>query len=229
MRNTLTIQSSDTCKCICLDSVHDETNSIYLSLDVKNVTNPKLQIYKDGTLVSTVTLISNQENLVIIPTDLYGANAVITFKYLDDDYTGNTFTINFPATLEGNLLVKKVSEYIFDAQYTKTGGGSGQTITVDDQLSISSKNPVENCVITAKLNDLDGEMQEVFQSVSNGKALIASAVTDKGVPTASDATFSTMADNIESIPTGGITGEVASLITDFVVYFDQVSVVSISK
>ena len=228
MRNTLTIQSSDTCKCICLDSVHDETNSIYLSLDVKNVTNPKLQIYKDGTLVSTVTLISNQENLVIIPTDLYGANVVITFKYLDDDYTGNTFTINFPATLEGNLLAKKVSEYVFDAQYTKTGGGSGQTITVDDQLSISSKNPVENCVITAKLNDLDGEMQEVFQSVSNGKALIASAVTDKGVPTASDAAFSTMADNISKI-SGGASGEAVSALVNFVIYFDTVSEITISK
>ena len=169
MRNTLTIQSSDACMCICLDSIYDGTNSIYLSLDVKSVTNPKLQIYKDETLVSTTTLISNKENLVIIPKDLYGANVVITFKYLDDNYTGNTFTINFPEKLDGNMLIKKVNDYVFDAQYTKAGGGSGRTITVDDQLSLSSKNPVENCVITAKL-------QEVFQSVSSGKVLIASAI-----------------------------------------------------
>lgn len=228
MRNTLTIQSSGSCMCICLDSVYDGTNSIYLSLDVKNVTNPKLQIYKDGALKSTVTLKANQENVVSIPEDLYAANAVITFKYSDDDYTGNTFTINFPEKLDGNMMVKKVSEYVFDAQYTKTSGGSGQTITVDDQLSISSKNPVENCVITAKLNDLDGEMQEVFQSVSNGKALIASAVTDKGVPTASDAAFSTMADNISKI-SGGASGEAVSALVDFVIYFDTVSEITISK
>lgn len=80
MRNTLTIQSSGSCMCICLDSVYDGTNSIYLSLDVKNVTNPKLQIYKDGTLATTLALISNQENLVIIPEDLYAANAVITLE-----------------------------------------------------------------------------------------------------------------------------------------------------
>ena len=43
------------------------------------------------------------------------------------------------------------------------------------------------------------ELQEVFQSVSNGKNLIASAITDKGVDTLADATFEQMADNIEKI------------------------------
>ena len=38
-----------------------------------------------------------------------------------------------------------------------------------------------------------------FQSVSDGKALVASAITDKGVQTASDATFQTMANNIRNI------------------------------
>jgi len=46
---------------------------------------------------------------------------------------------------------------------------------------------------------------ELFQSVSNGKALVASAITGKGVVTASDATFQTMADNISAIQTGGAT------------------------
>lgn len=42
-------------------------------------------------------------------------------------------------------------------------------------------------------------IEECFQSVSDGKALVASAITDKGVTTASDATFATMATNIASI------------------------------
>ena len=44
-------------------------------------------------------------------------------------------------------------------------------------------------------------MQECFQSVSEGKALVAAAVTDKGVSTAADATFATMAGNIANIVT----------------------------
>jgi len=43
---------------------------------------------------------------------------------------------------------------------------------------------------------------DLKQSVSNGKAQVASAITGKGVPTASDATFETMANNINAISTG---------------------------
>lgn len=45
-------------------------------------------------------------------------------------------------------------------------------------------------------------VEDCFTSVSNGKSAIASAITDKGISTASDATFQTMADNISSIETG---------------------------
>ena len=39
-------------------------------------------------------------------------------------------------------------------------------------------------------------------SVSNGKSLIASAITDKGISTSATATFDTMASNIRAISTG---------------------------
>ena len=49
------------------------------------------------------------------------------------------------------------------------------------------------------------DLQAVFQSVSNGKNLIASAITDKGVDTLADATFKQMADNIGMISGGSET------------------------
>lgn len=47
-------------------------------------------------------------------------------------------------------------------------------------------------------------VHQVFQSVSNGKSLIASAITDRGIVTPQDAAFQTMADNIRNLskPTG---------------------------
>lgn len=72
--------------------------------------------------------------------------------------------------------------------------GSG-SVEVDSELSTTSENPVQNKVVTQKLN-------EVFQSVSNGKSLIASAITDKGIVTLNDATFEEMALNIARIPRG---------------------------
>ena len=53
------------------------------------------------------------------------------------------------------------------------------------------------------IDQLNDNMQEVFQSVSSGKAKIAEAITDKGVTTSATASFDTMANNIENIETGG--------------------------
>lgn len=44
------------------------------------------------------------------------------------------------------------------------------------------------------------ELNSLKTSVSEGKSLIASAVTDKGVNTAEDASFQTIASNIKNIP-----------------------------
>lgn len=46
------------------------------------------------------------------------------------------------------------------------------------------------------------QFNELKTSVSEGKALVAAAVTDKGVTTAADATFSDIALNIQSIQVG---------------------------
>jgi len=56
--------------------------------------------------------------------------------------------------------------------------------------------------VDSEVTNLQEDMVELKNSVSDGKALVASAITDKGVATASDATFSVMASNIRNIPTG---------------------------
>ena len=58
--------------------------------------------------------------------------------------------------------------------------------------------------VDSQVSNLQEDMVELKNSVSDGKALVASAITDKGVATASDATFNTMASNILNIPTGNI-------------------------
>ena len=49
---------------------------------------------------------------------------------------------------------------------------------------------------------VDTKYNELFQSVSNGKSLVASAITGKGITTDATATFATMASNINNIKTG---------------------------
>ncbi|WP_107841222.1 phage tail protein [Metasolibacillus meyeri] len=56
-------------------------------------------------------------------------------------------------------------------------------------------------LLTTEKNDLGKIINELFQSVSNGKSLVANAITQKGVPTAANAEFATMANNIGQIQT----------------------------
>ncbi|MBU5441199.1 hypothetical protein [Paenibacillus sp. MSJ-34] len=55
--------------------------------------------------------------------------------------------------------------------------------------------------IDSAVGHLDQEMQAVKQSVSDGKALVAGAITGKGVPTSPSDPFQRMADNIGAIET----------------------------
>lgn len=56
-----------------------------------------------------------------------------------------------------------------------------------------------NNLATSTKTDLVSAINETFQSASNGKALVAAAITDKGVTTAATDSYATMADNIATL------------------------------
>ena len=60
------------------------------------------------------------------------------------------------------------------------------------------------------ITSLETEIDDLKTSVSEGKALVAEAVTDQGVQTASDATFQTMATNIGKIQSLSAIGKVVN-------------------
>lgn len=67
---------------------------------------------------------------------------------------------------------------------------------------LKTKEEIETNLVEGKSADAL-VIKEVFTSVSNGKSLIASAITDKGVQTGATATFAEMAENIGNIHGGG--------------------------
>ena len=97
---------------------------------------------------------------------------------------------------------KKIKEYI-----NNFSGDAESDVTkeyVDNQdTKINDKiGNLPNLKTNDKSNIVNA-INELFQNVDNGKDLIASAITDKGVDTSKDDTFETMANNILSIITGG--------------------------
>lgn len=69
--------------------------------------------------------------------------------------------------------------------------GQGIDVTQDGTISIHEYFKINTTI------------QELTNSVKDGKSLIAEAITDKKVPTSADSTFQTMAENISKI-SGGI-------------------------
>lgn len=88
-----------------------------------------------------------------------------------------------------------------------------------ESKKILAPKTLTSCVYDENGETVETRLNEVFQSVSNGKSLIASAITDKGITTAADATFQIMADNIYSIQTDIFSGLIANNLTiqDYIV------------
>lgn len=88
---------------------------------------------------------------------------------------------------DGQILLKKSST---DYETEWSDNTADKVIFNPGQTDLKSKN-------------VQGAVEELFTSVSEGKTLIADAVTGKGVETSASDSFSQMAENIEKIKSGG--------------------------
>lgn len=100
--------------------------------------------------------------------------------------------IAYKTVVENNklYLVKSDGTKIDEGTELPTGGGSS---TDADGITIKDENNHFDAA------NVEGALNELFQNVSNGKTLVANAITDKGVNTLATDTFQTMATNIGKI------------------------------
>ena len=86
-----------------------------------------------------------------------------------------------------NITIKQYDGTNYDVLYPST---------------TASQTSYDNSTTHSSATTVQGVVDELFTSVSNGKKLIASAITGKGQSTSASDTFSTMATNISRIQTG---------------------------
>ncbi len=67
---------------------------------------------------------------------------------------------------------------------------------ITGDVKVSTKGTLQN-----QIDTMSTKVDDCFQNVSDGKKAVASALADKGVPTAQDAEFATMAANVRKIKT----------------------------
>ena len=102
---------------------------------------------------------------------------------------------------------KVIKKYVDDSNTTKLD----KTSVVDNQLTSEAgyaldarqANPNVEGSLGAQIKAVNETVNTLKKSVSDGKTKVANAITDKGVETATDATFDVMAENISKIETGG--------------------------
>ena len=117
--------------------------------------------------------------------------------------------------LQSNSIQKDVTYYIKDSKDEIELDAS--IIEYDNSDSGLEATDVQSAIDEVKneINEQNKNINDCFQSVSDGKALVASALTDKGVETAEDATFETIAENIGKIASNYIDRILAIAYIDF--------------
>jgi hypothetical protein len=78
---------------------------------------------------------------------------------------------------------------------------NGLEYTPTNDYNPATKKYVDGA-ISGLSDNLQGQIDELFQNVSNGKELIASAITDKGVDASEEETFQSLSEKISLIPSG---------------------------
>ena len=152
-------------------------------------TKKYVQDYHDNKEAALKQYIDGQDN-----AKLQEAKA-----YADQIVAGQDFS-GFAKVTDVQALDTKLSNKITQESSTQKSYTDSKVQAVVDDVN-SNFQDVSNSIGT-----LNSTVKNLFQSVSNGKAQVAEAITDKGVATSASDSFATMATNISNIQTGGGSG-----------------------
>jgi len=106
-------------------------------------------------------------------------------NYNVEDFNGNAEIIDQAITEQAGALAAHLAE-------TATGAHKAKNISIDDAQGLFNATHVE------------GALEELFTSVSDGKNLIAAAITDKGGTASGSDTFAQLATKITAIPSNAV-------------------------
>lgn len=187
--------------------LHPDFNNTYLSDVAGKEINSSYMSYLDA-LYSTYNKEASGGELDV-PYTPDSIASVLSFEPIIDGTGGK---IIFIVLKEGTYhiydisgeIIEHTSESLKDMVFNSDLESIfGNLNNIHEEVEIVNSDITSICeailTINSNIMELNSDMQEVFQSVSDGKALVASAITDRGMLTSSDATYQTMANNILAI------------------------------
>ncbi len=146
--------------------------------------------------------------------DFHGAKEELLKQYIDNQDENKldqakSYTDTVVRNQDFSDFLKTADKIALQQQITQCGENCANNLNM---AKTQINNRIDGIVtdvnsnfsnINGAINSLNNTTNNLFTSVSNGKSQVASAITDKGVVTTSDASFQTMANNIRRIPTSG--------------------------
>lgn len=147
--------------------------------------NLKIKKDYDGTFISGLTAENEDESISVVFGVGFGTNHGIYSRVLNK-------WIAYANEVDGIRLLGKADSATIATKATQDANGKDITTTYATKT----------------------EVDELKKSVSDGKTSVANAITAKGVQTATDATFDTMATNIGKITTGSDTSDATAVAGD---------------
>ena len=116
----------------------------------------------------------------------------------------NTFIPPSPTeTVRGGIKAKAKTNETVEVVVGSNGKLYVPTYPSIDKALTSSGKAADAKVVGDKLTEVNTEITALKKSVSDGKEMLAVAITEKGIETASNDSFSTMSENVRQIESGG--------------------------
>lgn len=148
-----------------------------------------------GIVIDKNTIVENKDKKIEVPA------VQRTYKsVLSKDETVALEIDNFTELIDYDVLIATCVSDMQDVSAIDKINGASETLPLLKPANFSANMTYLLTYYDGKIYTSQSEIREVFQSVSEGKSLIASAITDKGVQTDATDTFADMAENISNIP-----------------------------
>ena len=118
-------------------------------------------------------------------------------KAYSDEIVNNQDFSRFAKVTDVQAIDSKLSQRIANQETEQKSYTDGKIQGVVNDVNSNFDN------VGKSIESLNNTTNQLFQSVSDGKTKVAAAITDKGVDTASNASFEDMANNIKNISSSG--------------------------
>lgn len=133
MQNTIVINIIDSCHCDLVSNVDNGVNELVLEIASDISKNPMLSISGEEAI-----MITSSPFTYVVPSDYYIDSKTFEFSIVDDEHTGDTFTVSGVDKITGNLYLKQVSNFVYTLSNVVKTDLEAQILDLQKQLKTMS-------------------------------------------------------------------------------------------